>query len=556
MVVMMNNWRSTTKKIKMKYILTFGLALLFCVSSYAQDPTLETGEVDVIKDFDARLLESNLIPFSPVLPPLDTTTRRQKYNIRGKNIEVEYLPPKIRPLAMSGDALQKSYNGFIRLGGGTPNAFFGEGTYHVAPNDQFQMDINLNHQSANNDSNVENQRFSYNNANVDGTYFFDQGFAVNGKIGYTADVLHFYGYNEIDEERSFEKEEVMQRFSIFDIGAQVFNGVRTEADFNYSAGVDFYFMEDNYAARENGVDIKLNGTKWFNDKHPLSVTLRTDFTSYRDTADQDLNNLYLQPNFTYHGDVFKVKVGANIASNNDNITFFPDMELAANIVSGIVTAYVGAGGDLHKNNFRNLAAFNPFIKSRNRIENTSYYNFYGGIRGTFQGIDYDVQANYKTAENLALYQWNRDTALARFDVLYDTASIFTIKASATAKLFGGLELTGSIGQNIYTLEREEKPWHLPALTANVGARYKMLDEKLQIFGELYFENGVPYFNVENEEADNLNALFDLSLGAEFFFTENIGIYLQLNNLANNKRQRWVNYPTYGFNALFGVSARF
>ena len=458
-----------------QHIILFFLA--FCAFTLqAQDTELETGEVDVIKNFDARLLESNLINVNPNLPPLDTTTRRQSYDVKSKSIEVDYLPPKIRPLAMKGDALQKSYNGYARLGGGTPTAFFGEASYHIAPSDQFSMDLNLLHQSANNNNNVENQRFSYNNANIDGTYYFDQGFAVNGRLGYTSDIVHFYGYNQLSDTLSFDKDAVRQRFSTFDLGATIFNGTRTEADFNYSAGLDFYFLEDNYAARENGIDIKVNGTKWFNDKHPLSITLRTDFTSYRDTADQSLNNLYLQPNFTYHGDIFKVKIGANLASNSDNISFFPDLEVAANIVNGIVTAYIGATGDLQKNNFRNLTDFNPFLSSRVTLKNASYFKYYAGIRGTYQGFDYDIQASLKSIDDLALFLASQDS-IPRFNVLYDTASIFTIKASATTALFNGFELTGTIGQNIYTLDREEKAWHLPSLTANVAARYKTLENQ-------------------------------------------------------------------------------
>jgi hypothetical protein len=32
--------------------------------------------------------------------------------------------------------------------------------------------------------------------------------------------------------------------------------------------------------------------------------------------------------------------------------------------------------------------------------------------------------------------------------------------------------------------------------------------------------------------------------------------LDVNNLLNQKRQRWENYPTFGMNILGGISARF
>ena len=87
------------------------IALLFLVSILASplfaQEDLPGGQVDVIKSFDARLLDTERQSIKPILPPLDTATRPQIYNILTKSLTVEYLPPKIRPLAMKGDALQK-----------------------------------------------------------------------------------------------------------------------------------------------------------------------------------------------------------------------------------------------------------------------------------------------------------------------------------------------------------------------------------------------------------------------------------------------------------------
>ena len=124
-----------------------------------------------------------------------------------------------------------------------------------------------------------------------------------------------------------------------------------------------------------------------------------------------------------------------------------------------------------------------------------------------------------------------------------------------APLFEGFEIIGAFSQNIYDLDNEEKPWHLPALTVNVGGRYTTLENKLTVRGDFFLENGVPFVNAEGE-ADNLNALFDVSLGAEYYFSERFGGFVQLNNLANNRRERWFRYPTFGINALAGIMVRF
>jgi hypothetical protein len=547
----------------MKVIIkAFFLILFVGVSqqAFAQDPNLPSEEVDIIKSFDARLGDAERILLDPELPPLDTSTRRLDYNVFTRTIPVEYLPPKIRPLAMRREKNQEAYDGYLKLGGGFPASIYGRGYYNISNDKNFTMDLFAGHHSANNGQQNENQRFAYTDAGADATYYDEKGFAVNGGLKYTRDAVFFYGYNEVgellEENFSFEPEEVKQRFSILDGHANIFNGARTEADFNYYAGIDFYLLNDNYATRENGFDLLISGTKWFKEKHALLVELETDFTAYRDTADQSLNNFFLRPSYTHHADRFKAKIGAIVASNDDNFSFFPDLELSAMLIEGSLAAYVGATGSLEKNSFRVLTDYNPFLKSRIRIRNSRYYEYYGGVRGNVQGIDYDAQVGYKAVDNLALYLLPDvfDT-IPRFDVLYDTATIVTIKGSVTAPVFTGFEITSAVSYNIYSLDREEKPWHLPALTVNVGGIYTTMEDKLIVRGDFFLQNGVPYLN-DDGEAETLNTLFDISLGAEYFFTDNIAGFLQLNNIANNRRQRWQYYPTFGINAQVGVVARF
>ena len=544
--------------ISKKYFSFFVLLLLFGWQLQAQDE-LPTEQVDIIKNFNAKLLDAERQVVKPQLPPLDTSTRRMNYNIVNRTLEVEYLPPKIRPLAMRGDALQEGYNGFLKGGAGLPNAFYLEGAYNIFSNNTFDLGVDLLHHSANNTRNVENQRFADNHIGINGTYYLDQGIAINGKVNYDSDRVFFYGYNKINEEQnktiSLEKDDVKQRFSTVSAAGKVFNGERTVGDFNYEAGFDFYFLQDNYAARENGFVINLSGTKWFQEQHALRINLITDFTSFKDTARHNLNNFYLQPSFTFHGDAFKAKIGANVASHEDEFSFFPDIELSAVLIDGFITAFVGADGSLRKNTFRSLSDYNPFIVSRLDIENTKYYNFFGGVKGNFQGIfDYQAKVSYKTNDNLALFLANADT-IPRFDVVYDTVNIFSVSGTVSAPLFEGFELAGTVTSNIYSTSSQEKAWHLPALSLNASAKYTTLDNSLIFRGELFLENGVPFMNTEGN-ADNLNALFDVSVGAEYFITDQIALWGQLNNLANNKRQRWRHYPVFGLNALFGVTARF
>ncbi|MEM8909019.1 MAG: hypothetical protein AAGD05_14325, partial [Bacteroidota bacterium] len=112
-----------------------------------------------------------------------------------------------------------------------------------------------------------------------------------------------------------------------------------------------------------------------------------------------------------------------------------------------------------------------------------------------------------------------------------------------------------LSQNIYSPNNEEEPWHLPATQLNVAARYRTMEDKLALKGELFVQNGLHYRDLQGNK-DKLNALFDLSLGAEYTITKNFNVFFEANNLFANRRQRWFRYPTFGANVLGGITARF
>jgi len=93
---------------------------------------------------------------------------------------------------------------------------------------------------------------------------------------------------------------------------------------------------------------------------------------------------------------------------------------------------------------------------------------------------------------------------------------------------------------------------LPSLTLNVGAVVRLLDEKLKVRADLFLQNGVPA-RTTNNESRSLNPLLDISAGAEYQLTDNIGLFARLNNLMDNRRQH---YPVLGMNGLVGLTARF
>lgn len=533
----------------------------FCCWAFAQplfaQKDLPTESATIVKDFDARLLESNKLNVPPTLPALDTTTKRQDYLVPPKPLTLSYDAPTLRPIGMKSSKKEKEYNGYLKGGGGVPASVYGELGYAYQSGENFDGKVWLRHHSANKKS-YENQRFSNNDFLVNGNIYLDNNLAVEAQAGYTYDRVHFYGYDH--DSLEYMPEQVRQNYKTFELGGRLYNSERTDADLNFSVAPKFYSFSDYYSNKETGFDLNLGATKWFAEKHPLRLTIRTDFTSYNDTVKQTLNNIYLQPNFTFHTDFLKFKIGGIFASNRDEFQVFPDAELNLRLWGDGLQVFAGAGGDLRKNTYRTISEYNPFIQMRGvDLRNTSWLNFYGGLKGNLGWLEYQGQVSYGKASDLALFQTRFDTAalpgVTRFGVVYDTANIFGIQGTIKLTPIKSLVVTGTVSQNVFELFNEEDRWGLPGLEVNANGVYTLLDGKASIKASVYLADAVPYLDQEGI-ARKSDALFDLSFGGAYRFTDNIGVFLDFNNVLNNTRERWFTYPMYGINILGGITARF
>jgi hypothetical protein len=526
----------------------FGLLPHFVVAQ-----TGPTDKVDIIKNFEAQLLDANKLNVTPTLPALDTSTKYQDYVVPPRPLKVTYDAPKLKPLGMKAGAKEEMYNGYVKAGGGVPTSIYGEFGYGFGVKDKFDGKFWAKHHQANFKSR-ENQRFSNTDVQLSGSGMVAKTTALEAKVGYAYDRVHYYGYN--DSLVNFDAEQVRQNFKTLDIGLRLFNGERNDADLNYFVAPKIYNLKDNYSNTETGVDLGFGASKWFAEKHVLRINLRTDFTTYKDTVKQQLNNIYIQPSLTLHFGPARLKIGGNFASNRDVFHIYPDAELNVRVFGDGIQLFVGANGDLRKNTYRSVSDYNPFIQMRgSELRNTDYRSYFGGIRGNVGWLTYTVQGGYATAGDLALYQTKFEGDITRFQVLYDTAKITNLQGTVTLKPTKEITVAGTLSQNIYKMSNAISAWGLPALEGNFNGEYRLLEGKAAFKANCYIADRIRRRD-ENAIPGKSGALFDFGLGGTYQFSKYFGAFLDLNNILNNRRERWFNYPIYGTNVLVGITAKF
>ena len=74
---------------------------------------------------------------------------------------------------------------------------------------------------------------------------------------------------------------------------------------------------------------------------------------------------------------------------------------------------------------------------------------------------------------------------------------------------------------------------------------------MHVKSDLFFWDGARY-RMKNGESGKLDPAIDVNAGVEFKIMPRLNLWLQFNNILNNRYQRWNQYEVLGFNVMGGI----
>jgi hypothetical protein len=535
-----------------------------CIGLYAQAQaqTRDDG-TDLIAPFQAKLAESKKFESVPLLPNIDTArSGKLTYEVPTRLLNLDYPVPPLMPLSIPQDKVTPPHAFYAKAGIGYPLTPLVELSYQNRDQRRWRYGGQYRHHSGR--GNLENQRFAYNKGGLHLSRFLDNGLALGGDFSVDHQAQRFYGY--WPEGISLPKDSVHQAFTTIGTHLEAYNHKGNAQHFNYRAKLQFYHNTDRYDAREWGLAPHVRLEKWLGSqgRHPLTLETGLLLANFKYSENQTTTTtsrllFYFNPSFTYIHSLVQAKVGVNMGSSEGSLFIYPNVEVSARIAGGQFVPFIGAQGDVQANTFRSFQQINPFIISNPVLRHTRQWQAYGGLRGSVRLWNYEATVGYQMAQNLPLYLNDSMSFYRRFAVVYDTVNTFYLRGYVQTQPLKGLEVYGRLQSYFYSTRQFEKAYHLPVLDANLGLRYRFSSKaihELLFRGEFYFSAGIPYWNAEEQRNAYLSPLADFNLGVSCYFTKNIGAFLDLNNIFNNKFQRWHRYPQIGFNAMLGVMMKF
>ncbi|MEY3075488.1 MAG: hypothetical protein RJB25_1130 [Bacteroidota bacterium] len=422
-----------------------------------------------------------------------------------------------------------------------------------------------------------------------GAYFGlnERNYQLKMDANYSNNGFHYYGIPD----SSISADSIAQRFQLMK-GSAAYTWLRGDsARLNLSFQADYqHFLtlptdttniwrskEDNFAFKTRG---------WYNYKNEyFYADLGLRFNGYKrgildsvytigDTGFVNNNTIIdFKPGVWTQAlnDRLKVELGVTITGDispvGTDFYVYPHAEFKYAMFNNIFIPYIGLKGGLKQNTLQGLTQVNPFIRTTIELRNEhNPYDIYGGIKGSLsKTLSFNVGVHFMHIENKAFFV--TDT-LGIYDnyltVTYDTLNQTTFEGSMTYQAGEKLKIDVMGRYNIYQLYHNAYAWNLPVLQFTARGAYNLydkfyaqIDANIETGRKALVGSDAPDAQlVEGQSYVDLGAIVDVNLGLEYRYTPRISLFLQANNLAAQRYNRWYSYPVQPFQVMGGFTARF
>jgi hypothetical protein len=537
--------------------------LLGSVTAFAQEEEggeIENVEIEIVKDKQITLPKANR-NFEKIPPrPAEPLAPAMSYDFKTLRFEAPDYNPNVKPLRLKDEPLSKIYGNYVSAGFGNYNSPFLRGSISSKRNSEKRYGVDFFHHSFGKGP-VDEQNSGSGYSKVNG-YVSGMGPKLTADLGLTYENLfnHFYGYRPSPTE--VRADDIRQTYNIIGLNAGITN--TKASDFNFKLTGDFSYLQDRFEAAESEAGLHLDS------RYTISKEKAFVFkTDYFLVARKDVNieakprHLFkINPTYEFRvGEKLKIEAGLNAVVQNDTIgkgkTFhlYPDAWIHYP-ATGSVDAYAGITGDFEKVSLHTLARENQWVNSNIDIFHTNKsFEFRAGVQGKIaRKYSFHVGTSVINFKHLYFYE-NVLTDRAKFNVVYDDALRLNFFAEAGVVHSDKVNITLRADQYSYSMNKLDYPWQRPLYKVGAYSSYKMFD-KVLLTVNLVSQGGAKAYDNETDRVVTLTPAMNLDAKIRYFISKQLSVYVEGNNILNNKYFLYQYYPVRGVQVSAGLSWSF
>ena len=512
--------------------------------------------IDITSTFKPVLREASKINFTAAPPLTDTTSPVLTYSIPYNNLFFTYQPAELKPVALLADSFNTwQYSNFIKAGIGNVHQPYVEAGFSFGNGQNTYYNIFAKHFTSK--GSLPFQKNSLTSVAAAATYRTTKNLEWTGSAGFSSDDYYLYGFKP--DSLIFTKQNLRQRFQTIESKLSLRNIVPTQYGLSYQPNVFVSVFSDNHTQKgtEANTILSLPLQKTFGETVGLNITATADLTNYRlekvNNKKTFQNNLYLiAPAVILKSTNLYFQGGLTPSWNKGVFRMLPNFMAEVTTNDKRFTIQGGFIGYYNKGSYQRFASINPWLAQPDSLLNTRIQEGYAGFKGTTGGhFSYSAKLGLQQHRNMPLFV--NDTLDGKtFQIIYEP-KLNVLQFHAEGEYSKGEQFTAKavINWNQFSkLSQEKRAWGVIPFEINASLRWQLLKD-LWFRTELWTWAGAPY-RVKNLDNRKGQSAFDLNAGAEFRISNHLNLWVQMNNILNNKYERWNQYQVYGFNILGGV----
>lgn len=545
----------------LRYSIFFLMAALFCSAAFAQrDTAKKATTIDITSSYKPVLRNAVKINFAATQLNADTSKPKMNYTVPAQNLFYSYQPISLKPLALQQDTnLYLGQRNFLKAGFGNFSTPYVSAGFSFGDGKKTLLNLYADY-IASNRKEIKYQQYAMLNLKGTGSFF-----TAKNEAYASADIsmhdVYLYGYDHALYNYN-KKDSVRNQFQDVMLKAGFRNTTMGEFGIKYNPNVQVNIFTNKNKLSESSLIVTAPVEKQFAESFALKVEGKADITSY---STKDLpsnvkisNNIFqAAPSLVYSSPQFTINGGLIPTWDNGNFVWLPNIYAEAQIKEKVFLVQAGWVGTYKKNTFRNLSMVNPYLQTIALQKNTKEIEYYGGIKATLSShFNFNAKVGLISFTNMPLYindtlgdgkafkvvhESKANNFRIHGDLSYINQDVFTVTA--------GLTLNGYTGFN-----ENNKAWNTVPMEFTSSLRWWALKQVL-LKADFYMFGGGNYLEKNNVSKAFSNGT-DLSAGMEFKINKMFSAWFDVNNILNNKYQRWRNYEVYGLNVLGGLRVSF
>ena len=542
------------------YCLLLIASCLLSVTVNAQRDTTKKTTIDITSSYKPVLRPPVKIDLAPSQMNADSTRPSLKYTIPAQNLFYSYQAIPIKPVALAMDSnLYLGLRNYLKVGFGNFSTAYVSGGFSFGDGKKSLINVYTDYISSK--GKIQFQDHTKLSVKATGSYFTPKN-ELYGSAAITQEDNYLYGYDHAVFNYK-KKDSIRNQFQDISLRAGIRNTTAMDYGISYDPNVEISSFTNKDKLTESSLVLTAPIKKEFGEAFAVKVEGKADITSY-DTKGVVPNNIKLSnnvfqvaPSLSFSSPHFSINGGIIPTWNNGTFVWLPNIYAESQIKGKAFLLQAGWVGRYTKNTFKNLSAINPYLETLTTQNNTKEIEYYGGIKATVgKHFNFSAKAGFVRITNMPLFI--NDTASDnKAFIISNESKVNDLRLHGDLSYVNQDKLTVTAGLtfNGYTgMQNNAKAWNTVPMELTSSLRWWAF-KQVMLKADFYAFGGGNYL-ANGNIARSFKGGSDLSAGMEFKVNKTFSAWLDVNNILNNKYERWHNYQVYGLNVLGGVRISF